>query len=601
MPEYRNPNQAGGGTDSRGFLVMMILMIGVLAGLQFWRAKHNPPAPETPAAVQTSTPAAASGTVPSAAAAVSSEAVQASEEQTTVVENDLYKITFSNRGGEVRHWILKQYADTDGSPLDLVHEGAAKLYGYPLSLYTYDQAVTRQLGNALYVPSATGTLSAPASLTFKWSEGNLSVTKTFTFGTDYVIHADTQLLRNGSPISATLAWPSGFGDLGDLQSFSSESIDTSSSGKSDHIAIKKVSGGATLQGPFDYAGVSDQYFAALFLPDHVDDATLVTLSNKIDINKVLRRSGESANGKKPEEFPLLGAAMGSKAGHVQTRLFVGPKDWQVLKGIETTTGVNLSSTVDFGFWGPISKALFLGMRMVHSWIAPATPQPGNWSWGWAIVLFTIFINLIMLPLRLKGMKGMLKMQRIQPQIDAIKAKHGNPGPTDPKAGKMNAEIMALQKQEGVSMLGGCVPTLITLPLLFAMLTMMQRVIELRHAHFLWIHDLSAGDPWHVLPIVLALTSFLVQFYTPSPGVDPQQARMMAFTMPLFSLYMTWNYASGLALYWNVGNFIMILQQTIMNRTAMGREIREIAAKRFQQKNGKGQQKKVIQGKMQTRR
>jgi YidC/Oxa1 family membrane protein insertase len=102
---------------------------------------------------------------------------------------------------------------------------------------------------------------------------------------------------------------------------------------------------------------------------------------------------------------------------------------------------------------------------------------------------------------------------------------------------------------------------------------------LRHAHFFWLPDLSSADPYHILPILMVVTSFLVQFYTPSPGVDPQQQKMMAFMMPAFSGYMTWNYASGLALYWNVGNLIMIIQQTVMNNTSLGKEIKEIAARR----------------------
>ncbi|MFC6646065.1 membrane protein insertase YidC [Granulicella cerasi] len=603
MPEYRNPNQTGGGSqDNRGFMVMMIVMIGLIAGLQFWRAKHNP---QTASPADTAATAPASSSTPSPVASaiapgapVTAETVQAAAETTTVVQNELYKITFSNRGGEVRSWILKRYQDTDGQPLDLVHDGAAKLYGYPLSLYTYDPAITKALASGLYVASATGNVAAPASVTFKYAAGDLQVTKTFSFGADYVVHADTQVLRNGSPIAAPLAWPAGFGDQADALGYANATIDTSSKGKDEHIAFKKVSGGATLNGPWDYLGVADQYFSAVFLPDNVDDASLVTFSRNIDINKVVRHNGvPTVSAKKPIEVPVIGAAMGAKSGRVQTRIFVGPKDWAVLTAVQSTSGEKLTSLIDFGMWGPISKALFLGMRAVHSAIAPANPQPGNWSWGWAIVVFTILINLLMLPLRIKGMKSMLKMQRLQPEINAIKARHGNPGPTDPKAAKMNAEVMALQKENGVSMFGGCIPTLLTLPLLFAMLTMMQRVVELRHAHFFWLHDLSAGDPYHILPIILALSSFLVQFYTPSPGVDPAQARMMAFTMPLFSLYMTWNYASGLALYWNIGNLIMILQQQVTNRTSLGKEMRAVA-----EKNAKSKATgKTIQAKPQTRR
>jgi YidC/Oxa1 family membrane protein insertase len=109
-------------------------------------------------------------------------------------------------------------------------------------------------------------------------------------------------------------------------------------------------------------------------------------------------------------------------------------------------------------------------------------------------------------------------------------------------------------------------------------------------------DLSALDPWHILPILMILSQFLVQFYTPSPGVDPEQQKMMAFMMPAFSGYLTWNYASGLALYWSVGNLISIATQAVMQRTSIGREMREIAAKRARRKAGLGVGPKTIQGK-----
>jgi YidC/Oxa1 family membrane protein insertase len=266
--------------------------------------------------------------------------------------------------------------------------------------------------------------------------------------------------------------------------------------------------------------------------------------------------------------------VGALSGQTETSLFVGPKAVEVLKNIHTADGGNLEPLLDFGFFGPIGKYLFLGLRAVHSWIAPHDNGVHNYSWGWAIIIFTVMINVVLLPLRIQGMKSALKMQRIQPQVDAIKAKYKNPKPTDPKAAEMNA---------GVSMLGGCVPSLIQLPLLFAFFTMMTKVVELRQAHFFWLPDLSSADPYHILPILMVATSFLAQFYTPSPGVDPQQQKMMAFVMPLFSGYLTWQYASGLALYWNVGNIVMIATQLVMNQTSLGREMKEIAAKRARRK------------------
>jgi YidC/Oxa1 family membrane protein insertase len=578
---------------------MMVVMIAVIFGLQYYRSQHAPQATSPDHVQEQATPAAtapATQTAQTSATAANPSTsatavptVTAAAQTSTTVENELYKITFSNRGGQVTSWILKKFTDNAGHPLDIVHEGAAKLYGYPLSLYTYDDSLTKTLANALYVPSATGTLPSPATLSFNYASGNLVVHKTFTFGTDYLVHADTVVLRDGVPIRALLSWPAGLGDMESAIAYSSAVVDTSINGKDEHEAYKKIGGGATLSGPFDFAGTSDQYFAAIFLPDVPSDASFVTLHHDIDIKEVVvphpwYRFGSTTDlpranatpasataAKGVLKVPVLGGAVGSLSGHNLTRIFVGPKSLPVLKSISTAAGNNLAPVLDFGFWGPVGKFLFLGLHFVQEHMAS--------NWGWAIVIFTIFINLLLLPLRVTGMKSMLKMQRIQPGIDLIKAKYKNPKATDPKAAEMNAEVMAYQKEHGVSMFGGCIPSLIQLPLLFAFFTMMTRVVELRHAHWGWLPDLSAADPYHILPIFMVVTSFLVQFYTPSPGVDPQQQKMMAFMMPAFSGWMTWNYASGLALYWNVGNIIMILQQQVMNRTSLGKELRDMQAKR----------------------
>jgi YidC/Oxa1 family membrane protein insertase len=596
LPEFRNPNASGAPSqDNRSFLLILLVMIGVVFGVQYWHAHTTPQAPaNAPAATApaatapAATPAAASQTTTAmTAAAAKTPAVQATAESTTVVENELYRITFSNRGGQVTSWILKRYKDEDGKPLDLVDRAASAKFGYPMSLYTYDPALTQTLADAMYVPSATGALAAPATLTFHYAANGLEVTKTFSFGQDYLIHADTQVLKNGGLVRALLSWPSGTGDLAlartrsGRSNFSDPSIDTMQNGKDEHIASKKVSSGATLNGPFDFAGVSDQYFAATILPDQTRTASVVTLHNQLNMNDLLRAEGKPAG--KDIQLPVLGAAVGDLSGHTQARVFVGPKNLKLLKSVKTVDGYSLEPLLDFGFWGPIAKYLFVGLQTVHTWIAPTNPGARDYSWGWAIVIFTILIYTLLVPLRLQSMKGMIKMQRIQPQIDAIKAKFKNPKPTDPKMAEMNAEIMDLQKKNGVSMFGGCIPTLVQFPLLFAFFTMMTKVVELRQAHWYWLPDLSQPDPYHILPIIMIITSFLVQFYTPSPGVDPAQQRMMAFMMPAFSGYWTWNYAAGLALYWNVGNFIMVGQQLLLNRTKLGREMREIQLKRAQSK------------------
>jgi YidC/Oxa1 family membrane protein insertase len=681
LAEFSNPNQQGG-QDNRSLVAMMVVMVAVLFGAQYYHSKFSPqtPSPSAPMAAvpQTpsqapSAPALASATqgTASAAAAPAVPVVQASAETTTVVENELYRITFSNRGGQVTSWILKRYPNDEGKPLDLVHQQAAKLFGFPMSLYTYDGssisigsasrnggvvslttlgnvpaglngrsvAITgisdssyngtyvvtqtgpntltytqgygdngnssggtvstlngstgESLNQAMFVPSATGTLSSPATLTFKYSNGDLQVTKTFSFDESYVLKADVQVTRGGAPYRALLSWPGGFGDQNessDMRAYTESQLDDDRNHSDEHLAPKKVSGGDTINGPFDWVGVSDKFFAAVFLPDSPATATVVSLNGVLDVSKTIKRNGFSANSAptKMLNLPILGVALGDTRGTTQTRIFVGPKAVDVLKSVHAADGkVTLEPMLEFGFWGWIGKGLFLSLYWIHNHLVSAWPGP----WGWSIIVLTVIINILTIPFKIKTMQSALKMQRIQPQMDAIKERYKKYKVTDPKRNEMNAEIMDLQKKEGVNMFGGCIPPLITMPLFMAFFTMLPRVVELRHAHWMWLPNLQAPDPWHLLPILTIISQFLVQYYTPSPGVDPQQQRMMAFMMPAFFGYMTWYYASGLALYWAVGNLLGIAQQAIMNRTSLGREMREIAAKRARRKSGAG----TIQG------
>ncbi|QNI37017.1 membrane protein insertase YidC [Edaphobacter albus] len=606
MAEFKNPNQqGGGGQDGRSLFVVMFFMIAVFFGLSYYRQKTNPKtvspnsqAAQTQSATQPQQPATPSPSVPAPdatsqrapEAAAAGPVVQAAAESTTVVENELYRIEFTNRGAQVKSWVLKQYKDTDGHPLNLVHTQAAEKFGYPLSLHTYDAGTNATLASAFYVPSATGQLTAPAKLTFQYSANGLEVTKTFSFDETYVLHVDVQVTRNGSPVRALLSWPGGFGDQDTALGYAGAQIDYSRDSHDEHIASKKVSGGETMNGPFDWAGVSDTYFAAIFLPDSPASASLVTLHNELDVAKTIHRSGfgSTSRSAKAIDVSILGAAFGDTSGHTQTRLFVGPKAINVLKNIYATstngTKISLSPLLEFGFWGVIGKFLFLCLQWIHLHVVS--------NWGWAIILLTLAINILLLPTRIKTMQSGLKMQRIQPQMDAIKERYKKYKINDPKRNEMNAEIMKLQKDNGVNMFGGCIPTLIQLPLLFAFYSMLPKVVELRHAHWAWLPDLTASDPYYILPIVMVISQFLMQYYTPSPGVDPQQQKMMAFTMPLVTGYFVLTYASGLGLYWATSNFFGIAQQWVMNQTSLGKEMREIAAKRARRKAGAP----VIQGK-----
>jgi len=556
-------------------LVLTAIFLVTFLGLQYFKPK-KPDAPAPEKTQQAASSPSSQAQPPAAASAVSDTAAgstQATSESTTIVENELYRITFSNRGAQVTSWVLKKYKDDDGHLLDLVNRDAAQKFGYPLSLYTYDEAMRTRLQQAMFVPSATGSIAAPGSLSFEYSADGVTVHKAFKFDSSYVIHAEVSVTRNGAPVAALLAWPSGFGDQDTLPQYASGMLDTAQGGKTDQQSGKKVVGGATLHGPFDWAGVSDLYFTAIFLPESPKDLDLVSLHNTIPVPQ---------NRKKPDPnhtdpASVLGAAMGA-AQPYSVRLFAGPKELDVLGSVATNGGPSLEKVVSFGLWGVISKPLFLFLRFLHDHVTG--------EWGWGILILTLILNIAMLPTRFQMMKSSLKMQRIQPQMDAIKAKYAKFKTTDPRRQEMNKEIFDLQKREGVNMFGGCIPMLIQWPLLFAFYRMLSNVIELRQAHWLWLPDLSAPDPLHILPIFFIVSMFLVQWLTPSPGVDPAQQRMMAFTMPAVFGFMTWNIGSGLALYWAGSNILGIVQQMLMNRTKMGQEVRAIAAKRAAKKLAK---------------
>jgi YidC/Oxa1 family membrane protein insertase len=182
------------------------------------------------------------------------------------------------------------------------------------------------------------------------------------------------------------------------------------------------------------------------------------------------------------------------------------------------------------------------------------------------------------------MKSMLKMQRIAPQVKAIQEKYKKYSMRDPRKQDMNQEVSALYKEHGVNPAGGCLPLLVQMPFLFAYYRMLGVALDLRHAHWLWIKDLSSPDPWHIMPVAIVITMLFMQRMTPQAGMDPQQQKMMNIFMPLMLGYISFNLAAGLCLYWSEGNLIAIVQQTIMNRTELGREMREIAEKRARKKD-----------------
>jgi YidC/Oxa1 family membrane protein insertase len=556
---------------------VMIAVFALLLGSQYflYKNKPNPAAKPQPAQTTESTaPAGAATASPTEPAATPAPAgVKTAEAETeTVVENDLYRIVFTNKGAQAKSWVLKKFKDDHGQPLDLVNHQWSS-FGLPLSLFAYDEAVRNKINSSLYAGSASGALAAPGELNFDFSDGVVSVHKTLRFDDTYVVWLETSVTVNGRPIQAFPAWPAGFGDQGTGPSFAAARIAYFAGDKVERLAAKKISGSNTLRGPFQWAGPQDQYFAAIFLPDTPTQAAMVTFRNAIQVPKDPNRPDRN----NLTTVEVLGAAVGDVDGVTRQRIFVGPKALEVLASVRAKTldgqpgGPDLTHAVDFGFFSLIARPLFLWLRWTHEHIAP--------NWGVSIIILTVIINLALLPLRITSMKSALKMQKLQPQMKAIQEKYKKYPIRDPKRAEMNTEISALYKEHGANPAGGCLPLVIQMPFLFAFYSMLGIAIELRQAPFLWLHDLSSPDRLFILPVLIVISTLFVQKMTPNAGMDPAQQRMMTIMMPLMLGFFSWSLASGLSLYWVVGNVIAIIQQYIMNRTGLGKEMRAEMEKR----------------------
>jgi YidC/Oxa1 family membrane protein insertase len=595
LAEYQNPQQEPG-SEKRLLLVFLVTFVAMLLAQPLLKKYFPQPATppqqsqpaQTPGASTTSTtPAPTSsatashaGAGPAGASAVVTR--QAASETETVIENDLYRITFTNRGAQVKSWILKKFDnDTQNGPLDLVNPAAAEKYGYPLSLWTYDENLRSKLSSSLYVSSREGNLTSPTAVSFEYADQDVVVHKTFSFDHTYVVSVESSVTYQGSAVAALPAWPAGFGDQTTPAFYAAGTIDYQFNKDIARLPMRcgfhpiskctDISGGKTIPGPFHWAGPTDQYFAAVFIPDDATAAAMVTLRNSMPI----ARDPQKADSKETV-VDVVGAAVGNLHGPTTERVFVGPKELEILQKVPVP-GVagadnDLNGLVDFGFFGIIAKPLFLWLKWTYRHMVP--------NWGWAIVLQTIIISLALMPLKVTQMKSMLKMQRVAPQIKSIQDKYKKYSLRDPRKAAMNEEISALYKKEGVNPAGGCLPMLIQLPFLWAFYKMLSITLDLRHAHWLWVHDLSAAESFpYILPILMVLSSVVTQRMTPQAGMDPSQQKMMTVMMPLMMGFIFFRLPAGLNLYYSVVNLIGIAQQAVMNRTSLGREMREIMAKR----------------------
>ncbi len=519
-------------------------------------------APATPgqatSPVSNASPTSASPAALAPAAPVSVTPKSDSQERTIVVENDLYRVEISNRGAVVKSWQLKKYKDDAKPPrvLDVVHTDASQQTGgWPFSVVLDDEQLQNAANGGLYqLSSPANILHAPAELEFAWSDGHVEVTKHFRFDHTYVVHVDTSAELNGRPITAGLGWLGGFGDLTVTNPVPIETVNTyySEGGKITNYQYKKLEGldkwnPGSWQGGKDFVGIEDRYFTAAFLP--ANGATPGALETRYwKTSRTFQVNGQDTQ----EPVPQVAAA--KPAQPLALRVYVGPKDYDDLKKMNPP----LNGLVNFGWLEFIAEPLFHGLKWLHKYIP---------NWGWAIVALTLIINMLLFPLRISSYKTTLKMQRVAPEVKAIQERYKKYKMNDPKKAEMNKEVMAVYSREGINPVGGCIPQLLQMPIWFGLYRALQGTIELRHAPwFGWITDLSAKDPYYILPILMGLSMYLASKMTPMTATDPQQQAMMKI-MPIgmAGMFMVIPYPSGLAVYILTSGVVGVAQQWYLNR------------------------------------
>jgi YidC/Oxa1 family membrane protein insertase len=559
----------------RRLLLAIVLTFIVLTAYQWLVPTPQPlPAPQTaapgaaapaapPPVQQPAGPAAAPTppVVPVPAAPETVETLRAdTAERTITVDNGVVRAVFSNRGATLAAWELSNYTGAGGKPVDLVPHDVPANQPKPLSLKLADAAKSARLNTALFASTSSGTLdaaSAPVTVDFEYQDAaGLHARKQFVIEPNsYVVTVTTQVTDGGQTQNPFVQWGPGLGDViasaggGMFMPVRMSEAIFSVDDDVERIQAADLTTTPRYQGNYDFAGVDTHYFISVAvkpgsaeleyypvqIPSTTADATLTRDYVGYDIR-----------------------VQPAAAGATTTRFFVGPKHFETLRQTDAAlnTDADLVRAVWFGMFAFLCVPLLSALNWLNSFI-------GNY--GWSIIALTFIINAAMFPLRHKSNVSMRKMQAIQPQVKAIQDRYKGMKATDPARQKMNTEMMELYRQKGVNPASGCVPMLLTFPVLLAFYNLLSESIELRNAPFIWwIHDLAAPDPFYVTPILMGASQMLQQKMMPMTGADPVQQKMMMF-MPIVFTFLFLTVPAGLALYWFASNVLVIGQQVLTNR------------------------------------
>jgi YidC/Oxa1 family membrane protein insertase len=540
----------------RRLLIAILLTFLVLTGYQ-WLMPTTAPKPaakpsSSPGGAASSATSTGSGTQSATGAATATlpavETVIAdTAERMIAIDNGVVHAVFTNRGGTLVSWQLTQYRNSTGKPVDLVPHDVPASEVRPFSLKLDDAAKTARVNGSFYkvqsaTPDTIDATTSPAALIFEYQDASgLRVQKQFRFDPNsYVVEFAPLVMDGTQQVNPTIQWGPGLGDVEALAGgrnvrLAEAILDVS--GKVTRVAANKLAETPRYQGAYEFAGVDTHYFTSIAIKPGAADLEFHPLSLPV------------AGANPPVAREYIGYEIRYQKPPPTTRFFVGPKHFETLKKADP----ELVRAIWFGMFSFFAVPLLSVLNWINGFV-------GNY--GWSIIVLTILINAAMFPLRHKSFVSMRKMQEIQPQVKAIQDRYSKLKVTDPARQKMNTEMMELYRAKGVNPASGCIPMLLTMPVLIAFYELLSESIELRGSPFIfWLKDLSAADPYYVTPILMGISQMVQQKMTPMTGADPVQQKMMLF-MPILFTFLFITSPSGLALYWFASNVLVIAQQQL---------------------------------------
>ena len=463
------------------------------------------------------------------------ETIGASVKQDTRIETPEFIAVFTNRGAELISFQLKRYRAKSGGNVELVKARPASRTDYPFAIVAQNRQVADRLNAALW--QVTESHDGPTTvIDYKYANDGVAASKTFRVGPEYMFHFAVALnpaipyrVENGPGIRTLDAdeGQSQFTITGDAVVQRDDSLKVIKRDKADPFQ--------TFGADTQFIGIEDNYFLTVLKPEKANGAVL----NRI----------EDLGPKNEKRHELYAALNATPDGVVSGSAFFGPKE----TGVVDKYG--LERTLQFGTFGVIGRFFLTVLKWINTY---------THNWGFAIIVLTILIKIVLYPLQHKSIVSMRKMQKLQPKVEAIKGRYKKAKSDPEQRQKMNMDVMKLYQTEGVNPMGGCLPMLLQLPIFWGFYGLLSRAIELRGAPFIWwIHDLSTKDPYYITPVLMTITMFIQQTLTPTT-VDPAQRRMFMI-MPLLFGFFFKELPSGLVIYWLVQNILSIIQQLIMNK------------------------------------